>query len=285
MTARSKTCLLCRVKVAQAIAERIAVTITGQEHSRLIAARQVAPEVYESYLKGQFGPHNTRAELDESMAYFQEAIRRDPTFAPAYLGLAGSYEILAGTFVGGPPGELRPKVINVARKALELDPELAEAHVLIADIYLRRWQWSDAEAEYKRALQLKPNDAAAHRGFADWLLCRGHTEEALAWAQRARELDPFGPHSIEIGWILFKARRYGESIRELRSYLAVHPDSAYAHRFLGFALIGNRQPEQAIPSWNRQSLSRIAAPAPSSYSQQRMDMPHAAPKRSASLTN
>jgi TolB-like protein/DNA-binding winged helix-turn-helix (wHTH) protein/Flp pilus assembly protein TadD len=233
--------------VAQAIAERIAVTITGQEHSRLIAARQVAPEVYESYLKGQFSARNTRTELEASIPYFQDAIRKDPAFAPAYVGLASTYAGLASIFVGGPPSELRPKVITTAQKALELDPELAEAHVLLADMYLRQWQWGRAEAEYKRALQLKPSDAAAHRGFADWLLCQGRLEEALAWARRGRELDPLGDIADEIGWILFQARRYSESIRELRSYLAVHPNAAFARWHLGFALIGNGQPEHAIP--------------------------------------
>jgi tetratricopeptide (TPR) repeat protein len=174
-------------------------------------------------------------------------MRKDPTFAPAYVGLASTYQDLAAIFVGGPPSELRPKVISTARKALELDHELAEAHVLVANMYLRRWQWSDAKAEYKRALQLKPNDAAAHKGFADWLLCQGHIEEALAWARRGRELDPVGDIAEDIGWILFQARRYSEAIRELRSYLAVHPNVAFARWHLGFALIGNGQPEQTIP--------------------------------------
>ena len=237
--------------VAQSIAEKVAITVTGQEHSRLVAARHVSPEVYESYLKGQFGARNNRAELEESITCFEEAIRKDPTFAPAYLGLASAYENLSLILVGAPPGEMRPKVIRAARKALELDPELAEAHVLLAEVYQRRWQWSDAEAEYKQALQLKPNDAAAHLGLANWLLCQGRIEEALAWARRARELDPLGTTGIKIGWILFNARRYDEATRELRSVLEVHPDSAMARWYLGFALLGKGQPEGAIPELER----------------------------------
>jgi TolB-like protein/Tfp pilus assembly protein PilF/DNA-binding winged helix-turn-helix (wHTH) protein len=232
--------------VAQSIAEKVAVTVTGQEHSRLIAARHVSPEVYESYLRGEAGTHNTQAELEQSITYFQNAIAKDPTFAPAYLGLASSYENLSLVLVGAPPGQMRPKAIFAAQKALELDPELAEAHVLMAAVYQRRWQWSDAEAEYQKALQLKPNDAAAHLGFANWLLCQGRIEEALGWARRARELDPLGTTGINIGWILFHARRYDEAIRELRSVLAIHPDSAFAHWYLGFTLIGKGQPDEAI---------------------------------------
>jgi uncharacterized protein (TIGR02996 family) len=117
----------------------------------------------------------------------------------------------------------------------------------LADVFREQWRWTDAEAEYKQALELNPNDAATHLGYADWLMCQGRPDEALAWARRARELDPLGVTGISIGWILFHARRYDEAIRELRSVVAVHPDYASAHYFLGFALIGKGQPGLAIP--------------------------------------
>jgi TolB-like protein/Tfp pilus assembly protein PilF len=234
-------------EVAQSIARRVEVTVTGEERARLVAARHVSPEVYESYLKGQFATGNSRAETEKSITYFEEAIRKDPTFAPAYVGLAEAYDHLGTVFVGVPPSETRPKEISAARKALELDPELAEAHVLLADMQQKQWQWAEAEAEYRRALELKPNDAAAHLGLANWLMCQGRTEEALAWSRRARELDPLGVSGVSLGWIMFHARHYDDAIRELRSVLAVHPDNATAHWFLGFVLIDNGQPEEAIP--------------------------------------
>jgi TolB-like protein/DNA-binding winged helix-turn-helix (wHTH) protein/Flp pilus assembly protein TadD len=238
-------------EVADAIAQKVRITISSQEHTRLVAARHISPEVYECYLKGQFGPRNTRADLEQSIGYFEEAIRKDPTFARAYVGLANTYVNLSTIFVGGSPNEMRPKVISAARRALEVDPDLAEAHVLLADVYQKRWEWSQAEREYRRALQLKPNDGAAHIGYASWLLCRGRTEEAVAWGLRARELDPLGETSTGVAWILFQARRYEDAIRELRSVLAVHPGSASAHVFLGFALIGKGKPEEAIPELER----------------------------------
>jgi len=237
--------------VAQSIARKVEVTVTGKEHERLTAARPVSPEVYESYLKGRFAKSNNRAEIEESIAYFEEAIRKDRTFAPAYVGLADAYDSLGLVFIGVPPGEVRPKVIGAARKALELDPELAEAHVRLADVYQKTWRWSDAEAEYKRALELKPNDPSAHLGFASWLLCRGRTEEALRWAQRARELDPLGAIGSGTGGILFYARRYDEAMHELRSALAVRPDDAMALWYLGFVLTAKGQPEEAIPVLER----------------------------------
>jgi tetratricopeptide (TPR) repeat protein len=128
-----------------------------------------------------------------------------------------------------------------------LDPQLAEAHVLLGDVYQKQWQWTDAEAEYRRALELNPNGAAAHIGFSEWLLCQGRTDEALAWEQRARELDPLGVTGLNSGDILFMARRYDAAIRELRSVPAVHPDYATAQWILGFALIANNQADEAIP--------------------------------------
>ena len=235
--------------VAQSIARRVEATVTGEERARLVAAHPVLPEVYESYLKGQFAldKSNSRAEIEHSIGYFEEAIKRDHTFAPAYLGLANAYFALSTIFIGAPPEQVRPKAMSAVRSALELDPESAEAHVLLADMEQIQWQWAEAEVEYKRTLELNPSDAAAHAGLSNWLLCQGRTEEALTWAQRGREIDPIAVSGDDIGMVLFFARRYDEALRELRSELAVRPDDASALWNLGFVLIAKDQPEEAIP--------------------------------------
>jgi tetratricopeptide (TPR) repeat protein len=239
-------------EVAQAIARKVEVTVTGEEHGRLIAIRRVAPEAHENYLKGlrQLYQSNTKADkagIEKSIPYFETAISKDATLAPAYVGLANAYMSLTLVVVGGDPGEFRPKAISAARKALELDPELSDAHSLLARIYLAQWRWSDSEAEFKRALELNPNDASAHFGFAHWLLCQGRTEEAVVWSQRARKLDPLGFAGFSAGWILFHSRHYDEATRELRSAIAVNPDDAWAHWLLGFVLIVDGHPDEAIP--------------------------------------
>jgi len=236
-------------EVAQSIARTVEVSVTGKEQERLTAVRSTSPEVYESYLKGVFAleKSNNQPGIEKSIGYFQEAINRDPAFAPAYVGLATAYTELGSGFIGASPEDTRVKTMSAARKALELDPGLAEAHILLAGIHLQQWHWTEAESEYRRALELKPSDAAAQMEFADWLLCQGRTEEALAWAQRAREHDPLAVSGVGIGWILFHARRYDEAIHELRSVLAVQPNQVKALWFLGFALIANGQAEEAIP--------------------------------------
>ncbi len=250
-------------ELAQTIAEKVKVTATGEEHARLTAARPVAPEVYESYLKGQFAfdKSNNLAAIEESIAYFDRAIKLDPTFAPAYVGLASAFRELGTVFVGAPPDQTRPKVISAARKALELDPDLAEAHVLLADVLQQQWHWADADAEYRQALELNPNDAEAHARLALWLLCQGRKDEAVAWAKRGRELDPLAVSGENIGWILFQARRYTEAIRELRSVLAVQPDGASALLYLGFALVANNQPADAISVLERSISISNGSPA------------------------
>jgi TolB-like protein/DNA-binding winged helix-turn-helix (wHTH) protein/Flp pilus assembly protein TadD len=247
--------------VAQAIAEKVKVTVTGQERARLVLARQVSPEVYESYLKGRYVTLNTEADGQRSVGYFKEAIKKDPTFAPAYVGLANAY-LEVGTPAGGvPPKSLQNELISTARKALELDPTLPEAHLLLGLAHQNLWEWSDAEREFKQALELGPNDASTHVNYATWLLCQGRIEEAQAWARRGRELDPLTVTGHDLGWILIQSRRYDEAIRELRSELAVHPDGPGDLWFLGYALIAKGAADEAIPVLEKAVLLSNRTPA------------------------
>ncbi|MFZ3215950.1 MAG: tetratricopeptide repeat protein [Candidatus Acidiferrales bacterium] len=236
-------------ELAQSIAKKVEATVTGEERERLSTARPVAPEVYESYSKGEFALNksSSKAAFEASIPYFEDAIKRDPTFAPAYVGLANVYSDLGTVFIGGSPEETRPKVMAAAEKALELDPNLAQAHVLLASVQREQWHWADAETEYKRALALDPNSAAAYEGLGLWLACQGRADEALASAERGRELDPLAVSFDDFGWILFQTRHYDQAIHELRGELAARPDDFGALMDLGFVLIANNQPGDAIP--------------------------------------
>lgn len=234
--------------VAQAVAHKVEVTITGEEHQRLAAVRPVLPEVYENYLKGKFAldKANNKSNIDESIAYFNEAIRKDPTYAPSYLGLATAYTSLTTVFMGGVAEQERPRAVLAVRKALELDAGLADAHVLMASIAESQWHWEEAESEYQYALDLRPNDAAAYSGLAWWLDCQGRTEEAVAMRRRARELDPLAVSGAGLGWDLFFGRHYDQAEQELRSVLALSADNANALWILGFVLIANHHPKDAV---------------------------------------
>jgi TolB-like protein/Flp pilus assembly protein TadD len=230
--------------IAQAITRKVAVTLTGKERQRLVATHHVSPEVYESFLKAQDQANNINSgdDLEKAITDFKDTISKDPNFAPAYVGLASIYQLQTTSLASVPPQEVRPKLISAAKKAVELDPDLVQPHTLLGEVYQRQWEWSDAEAEYKRALELSPNDAKAQEQFAIWLLCQGRTDEALMWIQRAREIDPLGHSGVSNGFILFHARRYDEAVRELRTVEAAYPD----HWYLGLALIANGEPDEAI---------------------------------------
>jgi TolB-like protein/tetratricopeptide (TPR) repeat protein len=233
--------------VTNGIASHIESAVTGAQRGPIMGRRTVAPDVYEAYLKGRFALHEgSRAGLGKALQHFQAAVDADATFAPAYAGLAASYASLGLVFYGEPPSETRPKTVVAARKALELDPELAEARVLLADALQIDWHWTEAEAEFRRAIELTPSDAGAHSGLADWLLCQGRIEEALVSARRAQELDPLAFDGLQVGWILFQAHRFDEAIRELRTALITEPEDPMSLWFLGFALIGAKQFDEAI---------------------------------------
>ena len=188
-----KDVLALQSDLAQAIAGKVAVTVTGPERARLVAKRQVSPEAYESNLKGRFVLDyrvNSRADVEQSIAYFQDAIERDPSFAQAYVGLGDAYELLDTAMYGGDPQKMHTNALTAAQKALELDPELVDAHLLLAEIRRKQYQWNEAEAEYKRAIELGPNSPEAHFEYAMLLSLQGRVDEAMAWAQTRERTRP-----------------------------------------------------------------------------------------------
>ena len=235
--------------VAQSIAAKVEVTITVPERQRLATVPAVPPEVYENYLKGRFalGKSKDRAEVEKSLAYFQLAIEKDPNFASAYIGLSDAYLNLSSILIGVRPEEGRLKAMEAIRKALELDPQSIEAHLHMAFLHRIQWQWAEAETEVRRALELNPNNAAAQNEFAHWLAIQGRTAEGIAWVRRARELDPFEVSAAEVSWILFLSHRFPKAVQEARSAVALQPDDPGSLWQLGYALIANGQPEEAIP--------------------------------------
>src|SRR2546427_1506496 len=174
--------------VAKTIAREIRVKLTPQEQARLGETRPVITEAYQLYLKGRYHwNRRTEESARKGLGYFQQAIDKDPGYAPAYAGLGFAYAS-EGWYVH-PPNEVMPKAKVSVSKALELDESLAEAHTYlghIRDFY--DLDWAGAEREHKRAIELNPNDAIAHQFFAAYLIKMGRFNEAMAEQQRAHEL-------------------------------------------------------------------------------------------------
>jgi TolB-like protein/DNA-binding winged helix-turn-helix (wHTH) protein/Flp pilus assembly protein TadD len=220
--------------VAQSIARKVEVTISGEEHARLSAARTVDREAYEAYLKGRYYWNKRTADsMPKAALYFEQAISKDPRFGAAYSGLADCNSGLAWHgFMS--PAEVLPKAYAAAQKAVEIDPQSAEAHASLALVLEHKWDWAGAEVEFKRALALNPQYANAHHWYGDYLSIQGRHDEALVEAKRALELDPL---NLMIGtWVglrYYLARRYDDAIEQSRNTVDLDPNFAAAHLILG----------------------------------------------------
>jgi serine/threonine protein kinase/tetratricopeptide (TPR) repeat protein len=221
----SRDVLVMQSELAQAIVGEIKVHLTAQERKHLAGARVINPDAYNAYLLGNY--HSSKRNptaMAKGIEYFQEAIRIDPDYAQAYAGLASAYierDIWAGLGVGKTSDQIRATTL----KALELDGELAEAHALLGEIHFQYdWDWPGTETEYKRAIQLNPNLADAYVRYAFFLQAMRRHQEALAAVHRAVELDPLSASNIcDEGRILYRARQYEEAVARYQKALELDP--------------------------------------------------------------
>ncbi len=241
--------LVLQSEVARAIAGEIKVAVTPEETKRLASARPVNPEALGAYLKGRFyWNKRTRDGFKKGIDYFQQAVEKDQGYALAYAGLADSYALLGSAMYGAvPPREAMPKAKAAARKALELDESLANAHAALGYASMMVWDWSVAEKEFERALQLNPGYATAHQWFSIFLSLVGWHEEGVGEAKRAQELDPLSPIiSAGLGLRYYFARQQEEAVQQLRKTLELEPNFGVAHEYLGRVYIQEGMYREAV---------------------------------------
>jgi TolB-like protein/DNA-binding winged helix-turn-helix (wHTH) protein/Flp pilus assembly protein TadD len=242
-----KDMLSLQDSVARTIANQIHITLTPGQQSRLASRPNVDPDAYEAYLKGRFYWNKRTADgMQKARIYFQQAVNKDPSYGAAYSGLADCNSGL--TWHGfTSPAETLPKAHAAALKAIEIDPESAEAHASLALVLDHEWDWSGAEAEFKRALQLDPRSANAHHWYADNLSIRGRHDAALVEAKQALDLDPL---NLMIGtWLglrYYLARNYDGALDQSRETLELDPTFAAAHLVLGDTYVQMGRHEQGL---------------------------------------
>ena len=230
--------LAMQSEVAQAVAQEIRVAVTPREASHLANVRAVNPDAYNDYLRGRFHwNRRTRDELMKAIDFFEQAIAKDPGYAPAYAGLADCYVVLWGS-AEVPFETAHPRARVAAKKALEIDETLAEAHTSLASIHLFSYEWRDAENEFRRAIELNPGYATAHHWYALYLSAVGRHEEAIQRIQRAQELDPLSLIiNANVGWCLYLARQYDRTIEQSRKTLELDANFAVARGYLAQAYV------------------------------------------------
>jgi eukaryotic-like serine/threonine-protein kinase len=229
--------LALQSEVAQAIAQEIKIKLTPQEQTRLASARPVHREAYDAYLKGHyFWNKGTEEARKRSVDYFNQSIEKDPSYAPAYAGLAESFLALQvhGTWS---PREFLPKAKAAAMRAVELDDTLAEARTALGHVkYRYERDLVGAEREYRRAIDINPRYADAHVWYGYLLAAIGQRDASIAEMKQALELEPLSlmiHHHLT--WAFYYTGQYDEAIEQARKVIEMDPNFSPGHLNLGIA--------------------------------------------------
>jgi tetratricopeptide (TPR) repeat protein len=217
-------------EVARDIAEEIRITLKPEERMRLADARPVDPAAHDAYLRGRyFWNRRTEAELHKAKDYFEQAIAKDPGYAPAYSGLADTYFYLSYGWGHIPPREGMPLARAAALKAIELDDSSAEGHTSLAIVkYVYDWDIPGSEQEFRRAIALNPNYEMGHHGYTVLLSAQRHFDESVAEARKAVEVDPLSvPANNMLGIMLVAANRYDEALAVDKKTLDLDPNPTH----------------------------------------------------------
>jgi TolB-like protein/Tfp pilus assembly protein PilF len=240
--------------IAKSIADTLRAKLSSSAEHVFASRPTENPEAHELYLKGRyFWNRRTGTNLQKAADYFQQAIGKDSKYALAFSGLADCHVLLpAYAELGSNPRDELPKALEAARKAVELDDSLCEAHTSLARALASDLQLPAAMSEFKRAIELNPNYATAHQWFGECLQSQGHLEAALVELKRAQELDPL---SLIINSVLgFAFDTVGKSdaaIAQLHKTIEIDPNFGNAHGQLGNVLEHRGQLKEAIVEYEK----------------------------------
>jgi len=241
-------------EIAREITSNLRLKLSGAEQGRVTKHYTENPEAYQLYLKGRFyWNKRTGDAAKKAVEYFQQAIEIDPNYALAYAGLADAYQLL-NLFADVSPQEAFPKAKAAAKRALELDETLAEAHTSLASsLFFYDRNYPEAEREYQRAIQLNPNYATAHHWYGVTYLAKMQRfDEAIAEMKRAQELDPLSlAINADVGNTYTQARQYDKAIEQLRKAIEMDQSFYFAHAQLGMAYQMKHDFQDAIAEYQK----------------------------------
>ena len=243
-------------ELAREIAEKLKVQVSGEQQRILASQPTSQPEAYQLYLKARYLYHQgTEESVKEAIQVYQQALAIDADYALAHAGVADCYSFLSCQIDYGaiPPREARPLAEAAARRALELDSQLAAGHSALASIYKNyHWDWEASEREFRAAIALNPNYPKARQSYADLLVALGRFDESLAQIQAAHDIDPFSlTINSDYGFILYIAREYPRAVQRLRLTLELRPDYLPARALLSFVLERTGALQEAVEEYER----------------------------------
>jgi Tfp pilus assembly protein PilF len=238
--------------VSERVASALVPVLSGEVRRRLVKRYTNNEEAYSAYLAGRVEADKlTRAGSLKAIDHFKRAVELDPMYALAWAGLADAY--IWFCIDQGPPRELLPQAEMAARRAVELDDSLADAHGSLAMIaYRYDYDWPRAEREFRRALEIDAHDGSLRQKYGWYLSMLGRTEDAQEQMRLAGQLDPLSlPIQIDLGLPDYSARRYDPSIVVAQRMLAAHPRFATGYFDLALAQIGAGRPHDALATLRR----------------------------------
>jgi TolB-like protein/Tfp pilus assembly protein PilF len=218
-------------------------------------ARAVNPEAYDDYLRGRFYWTN-RGDLHKSIDAYQKAVQKDPSYGLAYAGLASAYALLGQVpYDDMRPVDAKPKARDAAEHALQLDPQLGEAHSVLANVaYSYDWDFETAEREFQRALALGQNDPTAHQWHSHYCVVRNRLQQALEENSRTLSLDPVSPlFNTTRAEIYYNARQFDAAIGQARRTIEQYPTYPLAYIWLGSAYREKKMYKDALEQFAQAS--------------------------------
>ncbi len=248
--------------VAEQVVQALQVKLGGEEKRALAKKPTENPEAHRLYLLGRYEfAKYTQTGWNNAIHYYEQALRLDPNYALAYCGLADNYAYMGSVVM--PEKEAIAKEKEFAQKALELDPELAEAHMSVALALVAAYDWRNGLKEFDRALELNPNLAFAYELQAWTVNGLGRFDEAISKTRKAVELDPLNPFfQMSLSFYQYWARQYDNAIAQARKTLAMDPNSAISHVLLGLSFLKKGDTAGAIAE-----LQKSKAPDPGAWYQ------------------
>ena len=236
-------------EIAKQITDRLRLRLSGAEEKLVTKHYTENAEAYDLYLKGRFfWRKGTEEGCDKAIAYYHQAIERDPNYTLAYVGMASAYATLGGVLGFRAPSATYPQGKEFLTKAVELDESLAEVHAVLASYNLNYdWNWAEAERQFKRAIELNPNVPEAHESYGTYLEALGRFDEAIAWYRKGLELDPkLSWCHLWIGQAYIQKGMFKEAIAEITQAAELSGGDIRTKATLGHAYAVAGQRAQAL---------------------------------------
>jgi len=235
-------------EISLTIVDSLKLKMLKGEKEKILKRHTEDPEAYELYLKGlYFWRRRYERGLQKSLQYFQMAAEKDPGYALPYVGIADAYGIL-GVYGFMSPNQAYPRARTAANKALEIDPELGEVYASLG--WIAMWydrDWTASESYFLKAIRMKPDYPEAHLWYGNLLVATGRADDSIREMRKGKELEPLEPAPpTHVGWALYFARRFDESIEELRNIVASDPEFSLPYMWLSGNFVAKKMWGEAI---------------------------------------